>query len=772
MTPTEPNPTDVVTEVHEQPVVEADNLGQEEIDSAEVTELDETLSVVDNSQQDVTTKELESLPAIWHSALEEPSEENVEMPLAAFSSELTTQSVQGFVATQRPLRGNAPISSIFDHSNTRYVYDQKFQGLHGNRLTGRMTAANCSTHGLNCYDGHDGVDFAVPAGTNVYPVAKGTVITSYKHWCAGHWISVQHANGFITDYVHLQSRNYSRGQVISDLNRPLGRVGAPAHSNCGAGAHLHFVLRKGSKYMNPFGYWGTANRDHYTGTRYNPMFKSGSLTVSETSTGFQKFVRSAWWKGTESNGNKYWYTLSERSANYRDGRPSTNHAIWWTDINTSGSYKVQVYIPKVSGSIANQVTYKVAHKGGFTNRSVNQDRYKGRWVNLGTFNFDRNHVAGVMLGDNSTGTLNRKIVFDKVRWVKVGGTTPTPTRPARPTTLSPGTTSTSGTSVNTLTPTLTWRAVTGATKYQVWISKYPYTTLVYSNTNVTGTSIRVPTGKLSAGTKYRWNMRACNSAGCSSYSARRYFTPTSGVTRPARPSTISPGTTSSAGTRINTNTPALSWHRVNGATKYQVWISKYPYRTIVYSNTNVTGTSVRVPVGKLIAGTKYRWNMRACNSVGCSSYSVRRYFTTPSGGSASMYGKMLVRSQNYALNGYSPYNGRELTVWTYDRADKDQFWDLLAPGTFGGNKGWMIRRKGTNHCVNVHYLGNYKPVNLWRCSGSDPDQQFDMLSAGSYKMFRRKGTNYCLNAAEKRNYGKVTIWTCNSGDADQKFLIR
>lgn len=142
--------------------------------------------------------------------------------------------------------------------------------------------------------------------------------------------------------------------------------------------------------------------------------------------------------------------------------------------------------------------------------------------------------------------------------------------------------------------------------------------------------------------------------------------------------------------------------------------------------------------------------------------------TPPPGGS----GNMLVREgAAYALNGYSPYDGRELTLWPTNPGDPEQRWDLLAPGSVG-NAGWMIRRHGTNHCVNAANLYDYAPVNLWTCNAGDPDQQLDRIDHGASVLYRRRGTNYCLNAHETYDYGQVTLWPCNTGDIEQRWIIQ
>ncbi len=406
------------------------------------------------------------------------------------------------------------------------------------------------------------------------------------------------------------------------------------------------------------------------------------------------------------------------------------------------------------------------------------------------------------------------------------------TKPDPPTPLSPGTTSTPGPTIDSLTPTLQWETVSDADYYNLSISIYPYGTsnIIYNPQQISGSSITIPSGKLQAGKKYRWNMRAHNSAGFSDYSITLYFqtgsittnkpdlivnniwtepnppiaagyttigieiknqgnvdstetfflefyfddtyqghvyingltagstntsywqavtwpsdtnlhtikgvvdpdntiiesnednnqysiqvkateppigigtlkiesvpgiakvyidevyngeTPSSGyltisnlaagdhnlkviksgykywigvvtipsgsikykavilestTTKPDPPTPLSPGTTSAPGPTIDTLTPILQWQTVSNADYYNLAISEYPYGTtnIIYNPQQISGSPLTVPSGKLEAGKKYRWNMRAHNSAGFSDYSITLYFQTPQTVSASI----------------------------------------------------------------------------------------------------------------------------------------
>ncbi len=301
------------------------------------------------------------------------------------------------------------------------------------------------------------------------------------------------------------------------------------------------------------------------------------------------------------------------------------------------------------------------------------------------------------------------------------------TVPDVPIGLYPGSGSEPGPVVEDLTPELSWIISGGANYYQVYVSKYPYgaANIVYSNAYVTQN--KVTTTALEAGIKYRWDVSACNSEGCSAQSPDSYFqtfiqtsapsapqnlrvsgvgdgfvnlawdppsnnggssvtnyeihrgtysggevyyttissswttfantavtngvtyyykvkavnaigtgdpsneasaTPQAIQTTPSVPTGMSPGSSSEPGPEIADLTPVLSWNSVANADYYKVYLSKYPYgaANIVFSNEHVTGTSVETT--SLAEGTKYRWDVSACNNAGCSAQSPDSYFHT------------------------------------------------------------------------------------------------------------------------------------------------
>ncbi|MBF0503271.1 MAG: fibronectin type III domain-containing protein [Candidatus Riflebacteria bacterium] len=106
----------------------------------------------------------------------------------------------------------------------------------------------------------------------------------------------------------------------------------------------------------------------------------------------------------------------------------------------------------------------------------------------------------------------------------VSVTAPQPPSLGVPVTIGPGTLDDTGYKAPSLTPTLTWNAMT-ADRFGVYIIAEPYKgPLAYEYDYAAGTSQTVPAGKLKPNTKYRWNMNAIAGGTDGGYCKPRYFT--------------------------------------------------------------------------------------------------------------------------------------------------------------------------------------------------------------------------------------------------------
>ena len=138
-----------------------------------------------------------------------------------------------------------------------------------------------------------------------------------------------------------------------------------------------------------------------------------------------------------------------------------------------------------------------------------------------------------------------------------------------------------------LTPTLSWNAVTGADSYKVQVSEDAgFATFIIDEFGVTETNFNI-TG-LSNDTQYYWRVLATNAAGDSNWSAPFNFTtlPTiAGV-----PVLVSPSNNSTD----QSLTPTLSWNAVTGADSYKVQVSEDAgFSTFIIDQFGVTETSFK-----------------------------------------------------------------------------------------------------------------------------------------------------------------------------------
>ncbi len=100
---------------------------------------------------------------------------------------------------------------------------------------------------------HQGLDFAAPQGTPIFATGPGKVIdieTSNLEVGYGNYVEVDHGNGIITRYAHLQGIAVKAGQAIV-LGTVIGTVGM---SGGAAAPHLHYEIIKDGDPVNPMLY--------------------------------------------------------------------------------------------------------------------------------------------------------------------------------------------------------------------------------------------------------------------------------------------------------------------------------------------------------------------------------------------------------------------------------------------------------------------------------------------------------------------------------------
>jgi murein DD-endopeptidase MepM/ murein hydrolase activator NlpD len=108
---------------------------------------------------------------------------------------------------------------------------------------------------------HNGQDFDVPYGTQVYATGDGTIIESgWNSGGFGNCIVIDHGYGFQTVYGHLSDIKVSKGQVVKrgDL------IGISGSTGLSSGPHLHYQVEQFGAHKNPVNFFNNdVNPEEY-----------------------------------------------------------------------------------------------------------------------------------------------------------------------------------------------------------------------------------------------------------------------------------------------------------------------------------------------------------------------------------------------------------------------------------------------------------------------------------------------------------------------------
>ena len=85
---------------------------------------------------------------------------------------------------------------------------------------------------------HTGLDYSAPIGTPVLAAAGGLVVAQEFHPEYGRLVEIDHGNGLVTRYAHLERSEVKTGDLLKRGQR-LGTVGNSGRST---GSHLHFEV--------------------------------------------------------------------------------------------------------------------------------------------------------------------------------------------------------------------------------------------------------------------------------------------------------------------------------------------------------------------------------------------------------------------------------------------------------------------------------------------------------------------------------------------------
>jgi murein DD-endopeptidase MepM/ murein hydrolase activator NlpD len=108
---------------------------------------------------------------------------------------------------------------------------------------------------------HNGQDFEVPYGTEVYATGDGSVVESGWDGGFGNCVVIDHGYGLQTVYGHLSSIKVPRGMNVKrgDL------IGISGSSGQSTGPHLHYQVEQSGQHMNPVNFFNNdMSMEEYT----------------------------------------------------------------------------------------------------------------------------------------------------------------------------------------------------------------------------------------------------------------------------------------------------------------------------------------------------------------------------------------------------------------------------------------------------------------------------------------------------------------------------
>jgi murein DD-endopeptidase MepM/ murein hydrolase activator NlpD len=94
---------------------------------------------------------------------------------------------------------------------------------------------------------HQGLDYAVPSGTPVSAVNRGTILLARPLYFEGNCVVIDHGQGLLTLYMHLSEFKVKEGEEVA-RGQEVGLSGGTGRAT---GPHLHIAVRWQGTYLNP-----------------------------------------------------------------------------------------------------------------------------------------------------------------------------------------------------------------------------------------------------------------------------------------------------------------------------------------------------------------------------------------------------------------------------------------------------------------------------------------------------------------------------------------
>ena len=197
-----------------------------------------------SSQPKVASKPQTTKPAPAKNATEKPKSK----PTEKTSNKQTTKPVQT-KTEPKPQKQTTQTKTSNDATKSQ---SQKIAGRSSSKFTWPVRGTILSHYGAKTgglYN--DGINISAASGTTVVAAENGVVAYAGNEVKGmGNLIIIQHADGWMTVYAHLNSMAVRRGVRVS-VGQKIGTVGQTGKVTK---PQLHFEIRKGTKSYNPVNY--------------------------------------------------------------------------------------------------------------------------------------------------------------------------------------------------------------------------------------------------------------------------------------------------------------------------------------------------------------------------------------------------------------------------------------------------------------------------------------------------------------------------------------
>lgn len=146
--------------------------------------------------------------------------------------------------------------------------------------------------------GHYGMDFAAPKDTPIYPIASGTVTKTNVYAKGGNTCHVQHEDGIVSYYAHMNRVYVNVGQKVNQ-NTVLGGVGNTGNAK-DTSPHLHLEVFLNQSNINPHTLFGkivgtfskiASMTDYMKELFERSLIKSSNITRKEVLQKKSKYLR-------------------------------------------------------------------------------------------------------------------------------------------------------------------------------------------------------------------------------------------------------------------------------------------------------------------------------------------------------------------------------------------------------------------------------------------------------------------------------------------------